>query len=235
MINNYEFDLVDFHSHILPGADHGSVSTDMSVSQLNLAKNAGVTRIIATPHFYPQSHTVEKFLKRRNSSFIRLLSSLPDGMPEIRLGAEVLLCKNIDKMDGISDLCIFGTNTILIELPFFEHSEAYVQSVKALIKSGLNVILAHADRYDKKVIEQYISIGAKIQLNASSLTKLIKQKHLFDWVDRGLVLALGSDIHRQDKKAYSNFLKAKAKLGKDVSYVKDKSDEIWNDSKIYSY
>lgn len=235
MINNTEFELVDFHSHILPGADHGSDSLDVSIAQLNLAKSAGVTRIVVTPHFYPQSHTVERFLKRRNSAFKQLDSFLRNDMPEIRLGAEVLLCKNLHKMEGINELCIFGTDTILIELPFSDHSKIYVDSVSELIKSGLSVVIAHADRYDRLIVEEYISIGAKLQLNASSLTRLIKPKHLFDWIDRGLVVALGSDIHRIDKKAYNNFSKAKVKLGKNISYVKDKSDAIWNISKKYSY
>ena len=107
MSSNTEFDLVDFHSHILPGADHGSDSLDVSIAQLNLAKSAGVTRIIVTPHFYPHSHTVEKFLKRRNSSFKHLEASLGENMPEIRLGAEVLICKNLHKMERINELCIW--------------------------------------------------------------------------------------------------------------------------------
>ena len=56
-------DLVDFHAHILPEADHGSSSLEMSLWQLASAKRYGVTRIIATPHFYPHVHTVESLLK----------------------------------------------------------------------------------------------------------------------------------------------------------------------------
>lgn len=235
MINNTEFDLVDFHSHILPGADHGSDSLDVSIAQLNLAKSAGVTRIIVTPHFYPHRHTVEDFLKRRNSAFKRLDISLQGDMPEIRLGAEVLLCENLHKMERISELCIFGTDTILIELPYSEHSENHVDSVNELIKSKLNVVIAHADRYDKSIVEKYISIGAKLQLNASALTKFVKPKYLLDWVERGLVIALGSDIHRVDKKAYNNFCKAKSKLAKYILYIKEKSDAIWNSSKEFIY
>lgn len=156
-------------------------------------------------------------------------------MPEIRLGAEVLLCENLHKMERISELCIFGTDTILIELPYSEHSENHVDSVNELIKSKLNVVIAHADRYDRSIVEKYISIGAKLQLNASALTKFIKPKHIFDWAERGLVIALGSDIHRADKKAYNNFCKAESKLAKYIIYVKDKSDAIWNSSKELIY
>ena len=231
MINNSEFDLVDFHSHILPRADHGSDSLNMSIKQLSLAKSAGVTRIIVTPHFYPQSHTVEGFLKKRNASFKRLNPSLQGDMPEIRLGAEVLLCENLHKMEGIKELCVFGTDTILIELPFSEHSICHVDSVAELIKSGLGVVIAHAERYDKSIIEEYISIGARLQLNASVLNKIMKPKHILDWIERGFVIALGSDIHRVDKKAYNHFRKGKFKLANDIIYIKEKSDAIWNCSK----
>ena len=64
-----KMDLVDFHSHILPGADHGSDSIDTTLFQLNSAMACGIDRIIATPHFYPNIHTVEDFLSRRNSSY----------------------------------------------------------------------------------------------------------------------------------------------------------------------
>ena len=66
-MKNKDIDIIDFHSHILPGADHGSSSVETSLAQLNSAKNAGVTRLIATPHFYPHRHTLEKFLARNNS------------------------------------------------------------------------------------------------------------------------------------------------------------------------
>ena len=51
-------DIVDFHAHVLPCADHGSSSVSTSLSQLSYAKGAGVKRIIATPHFYPHKHTL---------------------------------------------------------------------------------------------------------------------------------------------------------------------------------
>lgn len=42
---------LDYHAHILPGCDHGSSSVDMSLKQINMAKEAGVQTICATPHF----------------------------------------------------------------------------------------------------------------------------------------------------------------------------------------
>lgn len=42
---------LDYHAHILPGCDHGSSSVDMSLKQMDMAKEAGIQTICATPHF----------------------------------------------------------------------------------------------------------------------------------------------------------------------------------------
>ncbi|MEE3459824.1 MAG: CpsB/CapC family capsule biosynthesis tyrosine phosphatase, partial [Candidatus Faecousia sp.] len=42
--------MIDFHAHILPGADHGSDGLETSLRQLALAEEAGVDTIVATPH-----------------------------------------------------------------------------------------------------------------------------------------------------------------------------------------
>ena len=57
--------MIDFHAHILPGADHGSDGLETSLRQLALAEEAGVDTIVATPHFYPQSDSFSEFLRRR--------------------------------------------------------------------------------------------------------------------------------------------------------------------------
>ncbi|MBR3681170.1 MAG: hypothetical protein IKL79_04115 [Clostridia bacterium] len=206
-------DLIDFHSHVLPRADHGSASVNTSLSQLSMARLAGVSRVFATPHFYPAEQDVSRFLARRQGSYANLLKELDDSFPKIALGAEVLICDNIEALPGIRELCIEGTDTLLLELPFNDFDKRYRTSVAALIKQGINVVLAHADRYDRANIDSLLSVGAKIQLNANSLSGLFVKKHLYEWIDAGLVVGLGSDIHGADKRAYKCFSSAIRKMG----------------------
>jgi protein-tyrosine phosphatase len=225
--------IVDFHAHIIPHADHGSNSTETSLAQLSLARDAGVSRIIATPHFYPEEHSMSRFLETRNSGYLHLVHRTESDMPEIRLGAEVLACAGIERLPGLEKLFIYGTNTLLLELPFANFQHEYCDSVYALARDGVDVIIAHADRYHPDNIERLIDNGARIQLNADSLCKFFKAKRLYDWMDRGLVVALGSDIHKADKAAYKRFATAISKVEPYIDYIKCESDKIWNNAKVY--
>ena len=231
-MDSARFDIVDFHSHILPGADHGSASVETSLKQLKLASDAGVTRIIATPHFYPHRHTLDKFLQRREECANALYSACEGTVPDVKIGAEVLLCEGLEKFPGLDKLCLNGTNYLLIELPFSDFRQEYCDTIEKIQKSGLKVILAHVDRYEKENIEQLIDIGVeRLQVNADSLDKMFKPKHILEWAKRGYVIALGSDIHNYDAKAYKHFTKAKSVLSDSLEIIRKKSGEIFDSMK----
>lgn len=223
--------IVDFHAHILPGLDHGSRSSRVTSEQLELAKQSGVNKIVATSHFYPHSENPEKFLARRKSSYEKLLSILNEDSPEVLLGAEVLICDNIEEMPHLDELCLEGTKILLLELPFTEIAKSHVSSVKSLVKQGYHVVLAHADRYSKDDIERFIKVGAKLQLNADSLDKFFLKKHMISWIDRGVVVAIGSDIHGPDKIAYKHFTRAIKKINNRVAIINEQFDAMWDSNK----
>lgn len=220
-------DLCDFHAHILPNADHGSSSVSISLSQLELASQYGVTRIFATPHFYPHQDSVSSFLKRRDSAYMHLIDAKPEGYPDIVLGAEVLLCPKIDRLPGIGEFCIPGTKTLLLELPFNDFSNEYIYAVEGLVLSGYKIILAHAERYQRDQIEDLMDLGALLQLNAPVLTRFFKSRTVEEWKSRNKVVAIGSDIHGTDKNAYKLFDIAKKKLGPYISTVQTYTDDLW--------
>lgn len=220
--------LIDFHAHVIPWADHGSSSVETSLFQLSSAHQIGIETIVATPHFYPQQENAERFIERRNACFARLKERMTNEHPNVILGAEVLICDNIEAMPGLEKLCIEGTNMILLELPFTDFSDSFVYSVKTLIRQGYTVLLAHADRYDPNNIEKLVSAGAKIQLNVDSISKLFMQPHLREWIEKKQVVAFGSDIHGSDAKAYKKFQKAVKKIGADIDFVICASADLLN-------
>lgn len=200
---------IDFHTHVLPGADHGSDSLQTSLKQIELAKEASVDVIVATPHFYPHRHKLSAFLKRREASYLELKGATD---ATVLCGAEVLLCEKFENFENIDSLCIEGTKTILLELPFSAFKESYINTVEELIERGYDIVLAHAERYPVSSIDSLLAVGAKIQLNASALSGIFVKKHIKRWLAAKDVVAIGSDIHMVSKKHYGSLIKARKKL-----------------------
>ena len=220
--------LCDFHSHILPNADHGSDSVEVSLKQIEFAKKYGITRILATPHFYPHADSLERFLARRDRAYKELISSLEDDSVEIKLGAEVLICPNLDRLPGLEKLCIGGTRTLLLELPFNDFGPEYVHTIEDLLRDNYDIILAHAERYPFSNIEELVALGVKIQVNASAVDRFFGNPKVNAWRKSKVLVALGSDIHGPDPVAYKKFKNAVNKLGEYALYMQSYTDEIWN-------
>ncbi len=224
--------IIDFHTHILPCVDHGSDSMETSLYQLELARRASVDTVFSTSHFYPHAHRFEDFIKSRNSAYLNLKKSAQD--IDIRLGAEVLLCPGLDRLEGLEALCLFGSDTLLLEIPFNDYSERYTETVEKIISRGISVVLAHADRYKEEIIDELVSIGASVQLNCDSLCAFFKRKALYEWINDGVVVGLGSDIHMRDKNAYKCFLRAKSKIGEEAFFdIMKKSNLIFDKTKPF--
>lgn len=211
----YSCELIDFHSHILPGADHGSASSEMTEKQLNLIRSANVATVIATPHFYPNRHSLGKFLSRRAESINRMESKCNTDGVKIMCGAEVLVCESIDKMAGLESLCIEKTSLILLEMPTTFWNDGYYATVKNIKNgSGLKPILAHIDRYPYDDIVKLLNMGIPGQINACALLSAKGRKKYLPMIENGTVVALGSDLHGCSKKDYRIFLKACGVLAK---------------------
>ena len=219
--------IVDFHSHILPGADHGSDSVETSLSQIKFAAEQGITKIIATPHFYPHQHTVDDFINRRDNAYLKIKEHLHE--VEIKLGAEVLLYPGLENMEGLEKLFVSGTTTLLLELPFASLTDEHYESVKTMVARGIDVVLAHVERYPLEYIDRMLVLGARLQLNASSVFGFKRNKNAcFNWIKSGRVVVLGSDIHGRDKRAYKILAKCYKKLNIDADTIIKESNLIWD-------
>ncbi len=224
--------MLDFHSHILPRVDHGSKSTEVSLKQLDLAAHYGVDKIVSTSHFYPHIHNVDSFLDMRNKAYYHLRANMSDKHPDIKVAAEVLMCEGIERLEGLSSLCLHGTDVILLEIPSNNFSELLVDSVRKIKKSIASYpILVHAERYSPEIIEKFLKIGVKLQLNGKAFSHILTPRHIRAWLDGGYVVALGSDIHGDDKSAYQALARAKIKLGKYYEQIENSSLQLWNSSK----
>ncbi len=204
----------DYHSHILPGCDHGSDGIETSLKQIEMAEGAGIKTICATPHFYPHKESVEAFLSRRQRTYEALKANLPEGAPEIILGAEVLICDGMDQLDGLDCLCRQGTKELLLELPFYKWPESVWETVERLNdRDDIRIVIAHADRYPPEDIERLIGEGIPLQLNVECFKNPLRRKRYISWIKKGYVKYLGSDMHMLET-GYKDWVKCRKILEK---------------------
>ena len=60
--------LIDFHTHILPGLDHGSKSIEETKAQIALFLKYNVREVVCTSHFYGHVHRIDDFLAKKNGT-----------------------------------------------------------------------------------------------------------------------------------------------------------------------
>ena len=227
--------MIDFHSHILPGVDHGSKNLEEAKSQLSLVRESGVEAIVATSHFYPHIHNLEDFLLRVDAA-VKDIETLKDKYQGLRvyLGAEVLVCEMLDKMPDLERLCIRGTNVLLLEMPSTGKWDRYIQTVENIIENGYTVVLAHIDRYLSAYedgIRKLLRLGAKAQINADSLRSIFERKKLIPYIENGAVYAVGSDLHGANKKDYKAFVAVEKKIGaENFEAIQRRSTRLLNDA-----
>ena len=208
--------IIDFHSHILPNVDHGSKNIESSLLQILLARNAGVDIIVATPHFYADHERLEQFLMRTQEAKSKLIQAiLPKqaNFPQVLVGSEVLLFPGMNHMDGLHKLCIEKTNCLLVEMPYYSWDHNVLDTLTDMINlEQYQIVLAHIDRYPTTERRKLTDFAVGYQINASSVNRLLSYHHIKTYCKQNRVVALGSDIHGIDPKAYSDFARALTKL-----------------------
>lgn len=169
--------MIDFHTHILPGIDDGSRDIDMTEKMLRMEQAMGVSHIYATPHFYAHRRSVESFLERRNRALAKtreLLDKKPE-LPKVTAGAEVYYFTGIGRAKQLENLCIEGTDMLLLELPFTQWHRDIAEDIGELMdKRGLQIILAHLERYeifqkDRYAWDRITNMSLTIQLNCEDI------------------------------------------------------------------
>lgn len=192
--------LVDFHSHCLPAVDDGAADVASARAMLGLARQQGAAAVVATPHFYWGHHTVEGFLAARQAAYDSLMVHKNE-LPQLLLGAEVLLREGISKVD-LRPLCLEGTDILLVELPFMRPPYWVFDELEEIAYTQrLTIMLAHLDRYmpwySAEKLEKLMELpGVIVQINGDMLVDRRDFRALRKWLGRlPRYLVLGSDMH----------------------------------------
>ena len=124
--------LVDLHSHILPGIDDGSPDVGTSAAMLRREAEQGVDVVCATSHYYAKYNSIPAFCERRAEALERLSSVLTAELPRVLPAAEVAYFPHMEEQD-LMPLCIQGTRTLMLEMPFADWTDLQLETVEALV------------------------------------------------------------------------------------------------------
>lgn len=168
--------LFDIHSHILPNVDDGAQDLIESLRLLEIMQYQGITDCIATPHFYPHEDNLEDFLQTTDKAFEHLRRIANERkLPNIYLGCEMLYYEGIGNSESLAELCLNGSEFLLLELTDFCITNSFFEDIKALKEKLLiTPIIAHAERYFKaKNYRKFLKFAEQeqliLQVNTASL------------------------------------------------------------------
>lgn len=192
--------MVDFHCHLLPNVDDGSQSVDESLKILEKLSKQTIELVVATPHFIANNESVEHFLHRRQRAYNVLAEKLHDGLPDIRLGAEVEFYEGISNLDGLNKLCVEGTNILLLEMPNAKWTKCVVNELYRLVSLGnIQIMIAHVERclfmQDTEVVDYLLRNSVIMQSNASYFIRTLTKRKACRYLSDNIIHVLGSDSH----------------------------------------
>lgn len=194
----------DIHNHLLPGIDDGPLTLKESSLLASACMQAGTKTVICTPHLIPGEwdNTRSRVLPAVDDLRRELKSA---GIPlEILPGAEAMVHPSLIELHTENELPTLGDHGIhlLLEMPWNFWPEGIEDLIFDLRQRGLEIIIAHPERYgpvrkDPSIVRRWVEQGLMMQVTARSLTSSRSTtgalaRHL---VEDGLVHFIASDSH----------------------------------------
>ncbi len=232
--------LIDFHNHVLPAADDGSKSMEMSLNMLRTAADQGITDVINTIHYQHPKIGDFRITSAELQIKIEELQAEVDliGIPiKLHQGTEVFYLPNLIELAKDPVILIGQGKYMLVEFQFHQLPEGYRELFFKLVMDGITPIVAHPERCkpiqrDLDILRDLIQAGCVSQLDGGSLIGSLgsgSQQAAREMLQQGLIHLIGSDAH-DDR--HRNFCllevieKAREIIGDDVDRIINNSQKL---------
>ena len=189
----------DWHSHILPGVDHGVHPIKKTKEILRLYEELGIKSVWLTPHIMEDMPNTTTHLRERYAE----LQAAYTGLINLHLAAENMLDNLFEERLEKNDLLPLGENGdhLLVETSYFSPPMGLSNILLRIKAKGYYPILAHPERYvymGESDYQRLKDMGVKFQLNLPSIVGMygdrIKKKA--KWLMKNNLYDLtGSDTH----------------------------------------
>jgi len=194
--------MIDLHSHILPGVDDGCRTMNESIRLLTQAAEEGITAVVCTPHYNKRMGFV-KSSQANNSVLLELQERLvQEGIAvKLYLGSEVYTDIKInDLLKDQTIVPIHQSRYVLVEFDVSKDSPDIDEMLYNLVINKYLPLIAHVERYEYLMdqgprLEEWINMGCRLQVNASSIEKPLKFVKAL--LKAQMVHVVASDAHHQ--------------------------------------
>lgn len=195
--------MIDIHTHILHGVDHGSDSVEVSLRMLAEMEATGlIDTVVLTSHFYMDEESVSEYLERYNVAFDELSNAYTGPIKLVR-GAEVKVSPYVELTRDVKKLTLGDTNYILLELPFDKRiNEEWLFDTLSVLMDEYDLIpiLAHIEEYNYtqkpcRLLDDLVDRGVYMHLDAIALLERRTQKMALNFIKRGYVDTIATDYH----------------------------------------
>ena len=194
--------MIDIHNHIIYGVDDGSRNIDESLRMINLYKEAGFNKIIATSHYDRSRYMVDSNEIRKKVDILNTEIDKKNIDFKIYPGHEVQVEPGIiKKIKSGEILSLNDSRYVLCELSFVNKPNFLKDLFYNIQLEGYIPIIAHAERYpyvekDIDWLEEFIKSGALIQINYSSIKSHYETTKSL--LERNMVHIIGTDAHQSE-------------------------------------
>lgn len=233
--------MIDFHSHVLHNIDDGSDSPEVSVRMLEQAYSSGTDVIVLTPHYYPrEERTLAEFLGRRQRR-VNALEEFCEGheIPQLRIAAEVNLHTDFSRFSGLHELCISGTDYMLVEMPMAKWEDWMYECIYNITVQGIKPIIAHIDRYlgyPRSALAALDETNPLYQVNSEAFLSYGGRKKMLELFNSGRLHVIGSDMHGMEKRKNTlpeAYTELENRFGEEyISFVEKNGDLILDNKPV---
>jgi len=199
---------VDFHNHLLPGADDGVEDAGEARLALEAFAGAGISKIVATVHvdasILERASAWDEWTSRTDVAWASLREVARKAYPRLQLfrGAELKLDAHASDLSD-ERLSLGDTPFVLVEFPGRMIPVFAARLLHEVRAAGRIPVLAHPERYISRQdllteAREWRGVGAYLQVNHGSIVGAYGsrvQSAARELLENGLVDYLSSDFH----------------------------------------
>ena len=194
-------EMVDLHTHILPGIDDGAKNWEIAVEMVRMAAADGIRHLVATPH----SNDEYRYDRSAFTKLIEELRGRTSNAIELSLGCDFNFSfENIEAaLQTPPRFCIGSSPYLLVEFSEYGIPPTTLAALERLQERGIVPIVTHPERNhllegNRKMLRSMLDLGCIIQITANSLTGFWGERareSCFALLEEGMVAVVASDAH----------------------------------------